>query len=47
MADAAILPRPNAFSAAQLSAPLVVLLVLVMLVMPIPPIAISFLFAPV
>ena len=45
MADAAILPRPNAFSAAQLSAPLVVLLVLVMLVMPIPPIAISFLFA--
>jgi flagellar biosynthesis protein FlhA len=45
MADSATLPRPQAFSATQLSGPLVVLLVLGMLVMPLPPIAISFLFA--
>jgi flagellar biosynthesis protein FlhA len=45
MADSATLPRPQPFSATQLSGPLVVLLVLGMLVMPLPPIAISFLFA--
>jgi flagellar biosynthesis protein FlhA len=45
MADAAILPRPGALSATQLSGPIVILLVLVMLVVPLPPAAISFLFA--
>jgi flagellar biosynthesis protein FlhA len=45
MADAAIMPRPGALSATQLSGPIVILLVLVMLVVPLPPAAISFLFA--
>jgi flagellar biosynthesis protein FlhA len=45
MADAAILPRPGALSATQLSGPIVILLVLAMLVVPLPPAAISFLFA--
>ena len=45
MAEAAILPRPGALSATQLSGPIVILLVLVMLVVPLPPAAISFLFA--
>ena len=45
MASDTALPRPGAFSATQLSGPIVVLLVLVMLVVPLPPIAISFLFA--
>ena len=45
MASDTALPRPNAFSATQLSGPIVVLLVLIMLVVPLPPIAISFLFA--
>jgi flagellar biosynthesis protein FlhA len=45
MANDIVLPRPGAFSATQLSGPIVVLLVLIMLVVPLPPIAISFLFA--
>jgi flagellar biosynthesis protein FlhA len=45
MASDTVLPRPGAFSATQLSGPIVVLLVLIMLVVPLPPIAISFLFA--
>jgi len=45
MADAAIIARPGALSATQLSGPIVILLVLVMLVVPLPPAAISFLFA--
>jgi flagellar biosynthesis protein FlhA len=45
MAEAAILPRPGALSATQLSGPIVILLVLCMLVVPLPPAALSFLFA--
>ncbi|OYV34547.1 MAG: flagellar biosynthesis protein FlhA [Rhodospirillales bacterium 20-64-7] len=45
MAETAILRRPGALSATQLSGPIVILLVLVMLVVPLPPPAISFLFA--
>ena len=45
MASDTVLQRPGAFSATQLSGPIVVLLVLIMLVVPLPPIAISFLFA--
>jgi flagellar biosynthesis protein FlhA len=45
MAETAILRRPGALSATQLSGPIVILLVLVMLVVPLPPAAISFLFA--
>src|ERR1700733_8290592 len=45
MASDTTLPRPGAFSATQLSGPIVVLLVLIMLVVPLPPLAISFLFA--
>jgi flagellar biosynthesis protein FlhA len=45
MADGAILKRPGALSATQLSGPIVILLVLTMLVVPLPPAAISFLFA--
>jgi flagellar biosynthesis protein FlhA len=45
MAEAAVLPRPGALSATQLSGPIVILLVLGMLVVPLPPAAISFLFA--
>jgi len=45
MAEAAIIARPGALSATQLSGPIVILLVLVMLVVPLPPAAISFLFA--
>jgi flagellar biosynthesis protein FlhA len=45
MAEAAIMKRPGALSATQLSGPIVILLILVMLVVPLPPAAISFLFA--